>query len=380
MSFDSRATVTSLESIFLQAARLGRQGTLSKVARLRNLAINILVSAGRRNLLRLRGRVTPVAIALSPTMHCNFGCAGCYAADYPRDDELSDWALNDLLTQAERLGVFLVIVTGGEPLLRDGLVAMLASHRRLLFLMVTNGTLVDDAQARAIARSRNIVPVVSLEGPREFTDRRRGEGAFDGGIAAMARLDRERVLFGFSATVTAENWSAVIADEFVSDMIGRGCALGFYTEYVPVASGVRPDWVMADHERKLFRQGVLAIRRGRPLIPVHLPDDEYDKHGRCLGVTGGSVHINAQGYVEPCPFAHVAVDRIGDRTLAGALESRFLKELRSSKAVVRHGHIGCALIENRALLQEIARRTGAMPTDSPRLTPTAGDASPPHSA
>jgi len=360
-----KATLTNLESIFIRAARLERRGALGKLARLEGLAANVLRSALRRWLLRRRGRVAPVAIALSPTMRCNLDCAGCYASDYPRDDELPLGTIDDVLTQAERLGVFLVIVTGGEPLVRDGIIDVLASHRRLVFLLVTNGTLLDRGRAEAIARSRNIVPVVSLEGPKGITDARRGEGTYEAAVAAMGLLNRQRALFGFSATVTAENWSALIADEFVGDMIGRGCALGFYTEYVPIGKGARPDWVMAERERRQFREGVLGIRRTRPIIAVHLPDDEYDKSGKCLGVIGGCVHINAQGHVEPCPFAHYGAGSVRRRPLAEILESRFLSELRSSEAVVRRGHIGCALVENRALLEEIAGRTGAVPTDRP---------------
>jgi MoaA/NifB/PqqE/SkfB family radical SAM enzyme len=304
-------------------------------------------------------------------MRCNLACIGCYAADYPRDEELPLDEIDDALGQAERLGVFLVVVTGGEPLLREGIVEVLARHRQLLFLMVTNGTLLDRRCAQAIKGSRNIVPVVSLEGPRDATDRRRGEGAYDAAMQAMGYLRDERVLFGFSATVAAGNWAALIGDEFVSDMIGRGCALGFYTEYVPVGCGARPDWVMADADRSRFREGVLAIRRSRPIIAVHLPDDEYDKNGKCLGVTGGSVHINARGEVEPCPFAHYGAGSVRRAPLEEILESRFLCELRTSQAVVRHGRIGCALVENKAALQEIAARTGAVSTDRPH---TAGPA------
>lgn len=297
-------------------------------------------------------------------MRCNLGCRGCYAIDYPRDREMSASRIDEVLTAAERLGVFLVIVTGGEPLLREGIIDLVARHKRLLFLVVTNGTLMGREAARAAARAGNIVPVVSLEGPKEVTDARRGEGVYDKAMRAMEMLRDEGILFGFSATVTSKNWSALVSDEFLAQVIGRGCALGFYTEYVPVGSDVRRDWILGDQERRLFREAVLGIRRRRPIIAVHLPDDEYDRHGRCLGVTGGCVHVNAQGCVEPCPFAHYARDNVAETPLAEAIDSPFLREVRSSQAVIRRGHIGCALVENAALLEAIAGRTGASPTES----------------
>lgn len=352
-----------LEWIFLSAARLQRRGVLWRILRLEGLALNVVGTALRRWRARAKGSLAPVAIALSPTMSCNLACQGCYALDYPRDGELSLDQIDDVLGAAERLGVFLVIVTGGEPLLRDGVVDLLARHKRLLFLLVTNGTLIDREAARAMARGGNIVPVVSLEGPKEMTDRRRGEGVYESAVRAMEFLNGQRLLFGFSATVTGENWSALVADRFVEEMIGRGCVLGFYTEYVPVGRDARRDWILAEDQRRLFREGVLAVRRKHPIIAVHLPDDEYDRSNRCLGVTGGCVHLNAQGCVEPCPFAHYAADNVRETPLAEALESPFLREIRASEAVVRCGHIGCALVENRSLVEAIAARTGARSTE-----------------
>jgi MoaA/NifB/PqqE/SkfB family radical SAM enzyme len=354
----------NIESIFLGAARLHRGGVLKKGLRLEGLAWKTARSAVLRWVRARRGLAAPVAIALSPTMRCNLACAGCYAVDYPRGTELPLETIDRVLADAAAMGVFLVIVTGGEPLLRDGIVPLLSKHRRLLFLLVTNGTLVDRERARALAGSRNIVPVVSLEGPRKFTDGRRGDGAYDAGVRAMAYLDEEEALFGFSATVTAENCTSVVGDDFVGEMVRLGCSLAFYTEYVPVGTRVQPEWVLGDEKRRAFREAVLAMRRQRPIIAVHLPDDEYDRKGRCLGVTGGCVHVNAQGQVEPCPFAHYAADSIAETPLGRAVDSVFLSRLRSSSAVVRRGHIGCALVENRDILEAIARETGARSTET----------------
>jgi MoaA/NifB/PqqE/SkfB family radical SAM enzyme len=355
--------LTSIESIFLGAARLHRGGVLGKALRLEGLAWKVARSAALRWVRARRGLAAPTAIALSPTMRCNLACAGCYAVDYPRDGELPLEAIDAMLADAAGMGVFLVIVTGGEPLLRDGIIDLMSKHRRLLFLLVTNGTLIDRERARALAASRNIVPVVSLEGPRKITDGRRGDGAYDAAVRAMGCLNEEGALFGFSATVTAGNCASLVGGDFLDEMIGLGCSLAFYTEYVPVGTGVRPDWVLGEEERRAFRQAVLGLRRTGSIIAVHLPDDEYDREGRCLGVTGGCVHVNARGQVEPCPFAHYAADSVAVTPLAQAIKSAFLSRLRSSDAVVRRGHVGCALVENRDILEAIAHETGAKSTE-----------------
>jgi len=92
-------------------------------------------------------------------------------------------------------------------------------------------------------------------------------------------------------------------------------------------------------------------------------DDEYDKTGRCMAVSGGSMHINAQGWVEPCPFAHFARENIKDHSFREILRSPFLEAIRKHPTVLQHGAIGCSLVNNRAILEEIAKTTHARATN-----------------
>jgi len=320
----------------------------------------------RRKFHKKNGLAAPTAIAFSPTIRCNLSCTGCYARDYPTDNELPLDVIDRMLTSAERMGVFLLIITGGEPLMREGILDILLRHRRLLFLMITNGTLLDEETATQIASARNIVPVISLEGWQEQTDTRRAPGVYDQVERAMEYLQREGAVFGFSAMVARDNFEVLSSDQFIDEMAERGCALGFYTEYVPVGSAVQWELVLQEQEQKQFRKRILEMRKNKPIMIVHLPDDEYMDDGRCRAVTYGSVHINAQGYVEPCPFAHFASDNVREKGFDEVLRSQFLAKLRSSEAPVRRGRIGCALLENMDILQDIAVKTGAGPTDCPQ--------------
>jgi len=362
-------SLTSLEGIFLQAVKLQRHGILSKLWKLQGIGRHAIGSRFRRKRFQKRaGLKVPAVIAFSPTMRCNLSCVGCYARDYPCDNELLLDEIESMLGSAERMGVFLFIITGGEPLMRDGILEVFQRHTRLLFLMITNGKLLNKETAREIASSRNIVPVVSLEGWQKQTDARRGPGVHDQVEQAMRHLRNEGVAFGFSATVARDNFEALSSDQFVDEMVKRGCALGFYTEYVPAGSAAQWDLVLELDQRKQFRNRILRLRKDQPIMIAHLPDDEYGDEGRCRGVLYGTVHINAQGYVEPCPFAHFASDNVKEKGLDQTLRSQFLIELRSSDAIVRRGQIGCALFENREILQDIAAKTGAERTDCPQGT------------
>jgi MoaA/NifB/PqqE/SkfB family radical SAM enzyme len=360
-----QASVKTLEGIFLRAAKVQRRGLLKKSWMLLNMGRHAVRSEIRRRRFQKRnGQPAPTAIAFSPTMRCNLACTGCYARDYPNDDELPFDLIDRMLASAESMGVFLFVITGGEPLMRDGILDLFQRHSRLLFLMITNGTLLDQQTARKIAKARNIVPVVSLEGWQRHTEARRGTDVHQQVERAMGYLQKEGVVFGFSATVAADNFETVVSDQFLDEMVKRGCALGFYTEYVPIGSAAEWDLVLKRDQQKCFRDKILRMRKSKPIILVHLPDDEYWGDNKCRAVINGSVHINAEGYVEACPFAHFASDNVREKSLDQILRSRFLTDVRSSDAVIRRGRLGCALVENRDLLQHIAARTGAKRTDN----------------
>jgi hypothetical protein len=67
-----------------------------------------------------------------------------------------------------------------------------------------------------------------------------------------------------------------------------------------------------------------------------------------------SHHINAAGYIEPCPVLQFATDRVGDKSLDRIYrDSLFLKEL---KAEIPMETKGCILMENPGWVAGFAER------------------------
>ncbi len=356
--------INIFENIFLQGIRLNRNIGIKRLLGMNKVFRHALNSYIKRwILLKTKNLLAPVAIAFSPTMRCPLSCVGCYASEYPVDNELSLDEIDNLFRSAEKIGVFIFVITGGEPLMRDGILDLFRKHSGLLFLMITNGCLVDEDVVKKISVSGNIITVVSIDGWKEQTDSRRGQGVYDQVKSAMKLMRDRNLVFGFSSMVWSDNFEVLSSDEFIDEMISRGCSLGFYTEYIPVGHDICWDMVLNEAERKIFRRKVLEIRKTRPIMIAHLPDDEYGKDFKCRGVESGCVHINTQGYVEPCPFSHFSADNIKEKSLEEALRSKFLAEIRSSKAIYRRGHIGCALVENAEIVEKIAQRTGAKSTN-----------------
>mgnify|MGYP001283977242 CR=1 FL=1 len=109
--------------------------------------------------------VLPRLLMIDPTSACNLKCKGCWAADYGKNSNLSYEKLDELLTDARKLGVIEILMTGGEPLMRkDDILKLCRKHNRLTFGIFTNGTLIDDAFAAEMERLGNLNVYLSIEG------------------------------------------------------------------------------------------------------------------------------------------------------------------------------------------------------------------------
>ena len=113
----------------------------------------------------------PWAILLDPTSACNLHCTGCWAAEYGNKLNLTFDEIDSIITQGKKLGIYLYIYTGGEPLVRKkDLIALCEKHNDAAFLSFTNATLIDEEFCQDMLRVGNFVPAISLEGFEEAND------------------------------------------------------------------------------------------------------------------------------------------------------------------------------------------------------------------
>ena len=60
----------------------------------------------------------PWLILFDPTSACNMHCEGCWAGTYGNKHNLSFEDMDKIVTEGKALGVYLSMLTGGEPLVR----------------------------------------------------------------------------------------------------------------------------------------------------------------------------------------------------------------------------------------------------------------------
>lgn len=328
-----------------------------------NLFGNLMLLSGDRHAAAAaRLGDWPAVMVVSPTMRCNLACEGCYSAGCGKADAITTERFDRLLSECEALGIYFVVVSGGEPFLRGDLLEMFARHPDIEFLVFTNGTLIARRHlAPALASLGNVIPCISVEGFEPETDRRRGAGVHADVTAAMAALREQGVLFGFSATPMRHNNDLLVSDEFVDHYVDAGCFVGFYFSYVPV--GRNPDLaLMPTPQQRLARlRRIREIRRaGRLIVSDFWCDGEIS--GGCLSAGRVYFHVNAAGGVEPCVFNQFSTDSILDRPLVEALDSAYLRHLRAALATFDNPLRPCPVIDRPEVAREAAARFAARPS------------------
>ena len=150
-------------------------------------------------------------VAWETTRNCNLNCVHCRAAATrgPYSGELDTPAAFALLDQIAELGNPIVILTGGEPLLRPDIfdIARYGSDLDLRMVMAPNGTLITESIARQMADAGIRRISVSLDGAtREKHDRFRGvDGAFDGALKGIEMAKKAGIEFQINTTITRVN-------------------------------------------------------------------------------------------------------------------------------------------------------------------------------
>ncbi len=271
----------------------------------------------------------PRLVAWETTRKCNLSCVHCRAAadKGPYPGELSTDQGLALLAQIRKTGQPIVILTGGEPMLRDDIydLARHGTDLGLKMVMAPNGTLVTRETAARMAESGIRRISVSLDGAEAAShDAFRGvPGAFDQAVAGIRAARDAGLEFQVNTTITQKNLAMIPAIQelavslgaaahhiFLLVPTGRGKyivdqAIGadqyeetlnwFYDQRDRVPLVLKA--TCAPHYYRILRQRARA--EGRPVT--------YETHGLdamtrgCLGGSG-FCFVSYTGIVKPCGF------------------------------------------------------------------------------
>ncbi len=209
-----------------------------------------------------------------------------------------------------------------------------------------------------LARTKNIIPMISFEGFRDETDARRGAGVYDRLLCVCARLKQNGIFFGCSVTVTRTNAGLVTSDRFVREMLAAGARVFVFVEYMPIEPGTEA-LVLDDGRRTALYASIDRFNKNYPALFIGFPGDE-DAYGGCLAAGRGFIHVSASGDLEACPAAPFSDTNLARVSLSEALRSPLLSRIRSHHHLLTETKGGCALWTNRAWVEGLVDkgRTG----------------------
>jgi MoaA/NifB/PqqE/SkfB family radical SAM enzyme len=308
-----------------------------------------------------RGEFFPPFLYISIINSCNLRCQGCWVDVAAKQQTIDLPSMNRMIGEAKAVGNSFFGILGGEPFLHPEILEIFAAHPDCYFQVFTNGQFITDEVAKAMRRSGNVTPLVSIEGSEIISDQRRGRPhVFSKTMAGLQNCLDNKVLTGVCTSLCQTNIDDLLTDRWVDRLIEMGVLYMWYHTYRPVGPEAKPELALTPQQQRRVRQFVVNTRINKPIGVV---DAYYDDRGKalCPAATGFTHHISPWGDIEPCPIIQFAKESIHDeRPLREVFnESAFLKDFRQMAASATRG---CIVLERPDLLKALMVKHNARDT------------------
>ena len=293
----------------------------------------------------------PQIISWNLTRVCNLACSHCYLDAVQRKceagDELTLAEAEDIVAQiaATAPGAMLVL-TGGEPLLRRDLESIVAAAARqgLMPVIGTNGTLLDAERAAALRAAGAMGVGISLDSPEpDFHDRLRGQpGAWEGAMRGIAAAQAAGLAVLIQTTLLAENRRQIAAITNLAAELGA-VAINFFFLVCTGRGVTQTDLDQDAYEQCLSEIATLSQQREDLIVRARCAPYLRRMLGLKASQRGGGYaewssaclagrsyfRITPQGLVTPCPYLPQAVGDLRREKLADIwTEAPALRTLR----------------------------------------------------
>jgi len=298
----------------------------------------------------------PRLVAWEVTRSCNLSCVHCRASAEkgPYAGELSTDKCLEILDQIAGVGKPIVILTGGEPLMRGDVfeLARYGTNLGLRMVMATNGTLLTSETVEKMKSSGIKRVSISLDGPNapDHDEFRKVSGAFEGALRGIEMLKKGGMEFQINTTVTRHNVHNI--HEILDLTINLGAAAHHLFLLVP--TGRAKDMIDQEIDAMEYEKVLHWFYDMGKKVPIHLKAtcaphyyrilrQEAHKRGEkvdfetygldamtrgCLGGTA-FCFISYDGVVQPCGYLELKSGDLKKSTFGAVWEdSEVFKKLR----------------------------------------------------
>jgi radical SAM protein with 4Fe4S-binding SPASM domain len=297
-------------------------------------------------------------VSWNTTQRCNLRCAHCYlSAGQRTDGELSLEEGKRLIDELVAAGTRMLILTGGEPLMRRetyGLLEHAAAKEELIVVLGTNGTLLTQEKARRLRQIGIDGVGISLDSVHpELHDGFRGvPGSWSGALRGIRACVSEGVPVLLQMTVLPWNF------EEVGEMIALADREGVtgFTLYFLVCTGrgeALSDITPEQYELALGTLAAAQERYPRMMLRARCtPQISRIAAGQGSALVGNAgclaareyCRITPDGRVTPCPYLPLEAGSVRERSFGTIWEdAAIFKRLREESPTGKCG--GCDFVD-----------------------------------
>jgi len=263
---------------------------------------------------------------ISMSFDCNMTCEHCSAQvmSNPTRERLTLEDYSRLTDELDRLHVFRLNITGGEPLLADHLehlLQVLRPYKRHIKVQ-TNGLLLTEERIVSLKRAGANAISMSLDSVDEAEfDRFRGvPGGFKKIMANIDLIRKHRLQVSLACVVTHESLQNGGTERVIEFAQSHKCHL-LLNLAIPVGRWANREEFLLDREGH-DRKKVEALVSKYPHVHT-----DHDASG-CPAATR-KIYLTPYGDVIPCPFLHVSFGNVREESLL-VIRERMLHHYRYS--------------------------------------------------
>ena len=293
-------------------------------------------------------KFVPLVVSWNLTRKCNMKCAHCYINANSKElaNELTTEESKKLIDQISVVSRPLLILSGGEPLLRQDVFELIryGTEKGLRMGLGSNGSLIDAKVARELKEAGVKTVSISLDSsiPRQHDEFRGVVGSWEKAVSAVRALRENDVLVQVNTTLTKQNYNQI--DDIMSLVEKIGVENYHLFFLVPTGRGARMvDISPAMYESMITNTFAKTSNHRLNVRPSCAPqfmriakDMGIDMRQWIRGCIAGLYYcrVYPNGDITPCPYLPVKLGNVRENSFEEIwFRSSVFKALRDPNAL-----------------------------------------------